>query len=88
MRFALPNSRIMMHQPSGGFQGQASDISIHAKEILQLNDRLNQIYAKHTGQNPDRVAAALDRDNFMSPAEALEWGIIDRIVEQRSTDKE
>ena len=86
MRFALPNSRIMLHQPSGGFQGQATDISIHAKEILEVNARLNRIYARHTGQTEKRVAAALDRDNFMTPAEARDWGIIDRIVEQRETD--
>lgn len=84
MRYALPNSRIMMHQPSGGFQGQAADISIHAKEIVDLNSRLNKIYARHTGQPARRVAAALDRDKFLSPDEALEWGLIDRIVEQRS----
>lgn len=83
-RFALPNSRIMVHQPSGGFQGQAADISIHAKEILQLNERLNGIFAKHTGQTKKKVSQALDRDNFMTPAEALEWGIIDRVVEERS----
>lgn len=83
-RFALPNSRIMLHQPSGGFQGQAADISIHAKEILQLNERLNGIFAKHTGQTKKKVAEALDRDNFMTPAEALEWGVIDRVVEERA----
>ena len=88
MRYALPNSRIMMHQPSGGFQGQAADISIHAQEILDLNKRLNKIYAKHTGQPARRVAAALDRDNFLSPKEALEWGLIDRIVEQRAAAEE
>ena len=88
MRYALPNSRIMMHQPSGGFQGQAADISIHAKEILDLNKLLNRIYARHTGQPARRVAAALDRDNFLTPKEALEWGLIDRIVEQRSAAEE
>ena len=88
MRFALPNSRIMLHQPSGGFQGQAADISIHAKEILELNKRLNRIYAKHTGQTEKRVALALDRDNFMTPEEAQKWGIVDRIVEQREVDTE
>ncbi len=86
MRFALPNSRIMLHQPSGGFQGQAADVSIHAKEILELNERLNRIYAKHTGQTAKRVAAALDRDNFMTPQEARDWGIVDRIVEQRAAE--
>ncbi len=83
MRFALPNSRIMLHQPSGGFQGQAADISIHAKEILELNNRLNAIYAKHTGQPVERVADALDRDNFMTPEVAMSWGIIDKIVQNR-----
>lgn len=86
MRFALPNSRIMLHQPSGGFRGQAADISIHAKEILELNNRLNKIYAKHTGQTEKRVAAALDRDNFMTPKEAKDWGIVDKIVEHRKID--
>ena len=85
MRFALPNSRIMLHQPSGGFQGQAVDISIHAKEILQTNDRLNKIYAKHTGQTVKRVENALDRDNFMTPEEAKSWGLIDSIVEKRGS---
>ncbi len=83
LRFALPNSRIMLHQPSGGFQGQASDISIHAREILETNNRLNRIYSRHTGQTVKRVENALDRDNFMTPEEAREWGIIDRIVEKR-----
>ena len=85
MRFALPNSRIMLHQPSGGFQGQATDISIHAREILETNDRLNKIYAKHSGQSVKRVEGALDRDNFMTPQEAKSWGLIDRIVEKRET---
>ena len=84
MRFALPNSRIMLHQPSGGFQGQATDISIHAKEIIQTNNRLNKIYAKHTGQTVKRVENALDRDNFMTPEEAKSWGLIDSIVEKRA----
>lgn len=88
LRFALPNSRIMLHQPSGGFQGQASDISIHAKEILKVNQRLNAIFAKHTGQTEKRVAQALDRDNFMSPDEALKWGIIDQVVEERETQSD
>ena len=85
MRFALPNSRIMLHQPSGGFQGQATDISIHAKEIIQTNNRLNKIYAKHTGQTVKRVENALDRDNFMTPEEAKSWGLIDTIVAKRAS---
>ena len=83
MRFALPNSRIMVHQPSGGYQGQATDIMIHARETQKLKDRLNEIYVKHTGQSLDAVEAALERDNFMSPEEAKEWGLIDDIVESR-----
>ena len=83
MRYALPNSRILLHQPSGGFQGQATDISIHAKEILDLKVRLNKIYVKHTGQTLKRVENALERDNFMTPADAKEWGLIDRIVDNR-----
>ena len=80
MRFSLPNARIMVHQPSGGYQGQASDIMIHAAETQKLKDRLNQIYVKHTGQTIKAVEKALDRDNFMSPEEAKEWGHIDEIV--------
>jgi ATP-dependent Clp protease protease subunit len=83
MRFSLPNSRIMVHQPSGGYQGQASDIMIHAAETQKLKDRLNEIYAKHTGQSKKSIEKALDRDNFMSPEEAKEWGHIDEIVENR-----
>ncbi len=83
MRFALPNARIMVHQPSGGFQGQASDIMIHAAETQKLKDRLYDIYEKHTGQSKKTVEKALDRDNFMSPEEAKEWGHIDEIVESR-----
>ncbi|GGH22723.1 ATP-dependent Clp protease proteolytic subunit ClpP [Cribrihabitans marinus] len=83
MRFSLPNSRIMVHQPSGGYQGQASDIMIHAAETQKLKDRLYEIYVKHTGQNKKAVEKALDRDNFMSPEEAKEWGHIDEIVESR-----
>ena len=85
MRFSLPNSRIMVHQPSGGFQGQASDIMIHATETQKLKDRLYDIYVKHTGQTKKAVEKALDRDNFMSPEEAKEWGHIDEIVEARDT---
>lgn len=83
MRFSLPNSRVMVHQPSGGFQGQATDISIHAKEILELKARLNRIYEKHTGQDYDTVEAALERDNFMTAEMARDWGIVDQIVAQR-----
>lgn len=84
MRYSLPNSRIMVHQPSGGFQGQASDIMIHAEETQKLKDRLYTIYAKHTGQTKRNVERALDRDNFMSPQEAKKWGHIDEIVENRN----
>ena len=83
MRFSLPNARIMVHQPSGGYQGQASDIMIHAAETQKLKDRLNQIYVKHTGQTIKAVEKALDRDNFMSPEEAKDWGHIDQIVSSR-----
>ncbi|MEM6677305.1 MAG: ATP-dependent Clp protease proteolytic subunit [Pseudomonadota bacterium] len=83
MRFSLPNSRIMVHQPSGGFQGQASDIEIHAKEVLGLKKRLNEIYVHHTGQDYDTVENALDRDRFMRADEAKDWGLIDAIVEKR-----
>ena len=83
-RFALPNSRIMIHQPSAGFQGQATDIEIHAKEILALKDKLNKIYAKHTKKNESEIKKALERDNFMSAPEAKEFGLIDEVVEKRS----
>ena len=83
MRFSLPHSRIMVHQPSGGYQGQAADIMIHAAETQKLKDLLNQIYAKHSGQSVKAVEKALERDNFMSPQEALDWGHIDEIVESR-----
>ncbi|MEX0349108.1 MAG: ATP-dependent Clp protease proteolytic subunit [Paracoccaceae bacterium] len=86
MRFSLPNSRIMVHQPSGGYQGQASDIMIHAAETQKLKDRLHDIYVKHTGQTKKAVEKALDRDNFMSPEEAKEWGHIDEIVDSRAKD--
>ncbi|MEM6905851.1 MAG: ATP-dependent Clp protease proteolytic subunit [Pseudomonadota bacterium] len=83
MRFTLPNSRIMVHQPSGGFRGQATDIAIHAKEIMELKTRLNEIYVKHTGQDIATVEAALERDNFMVAEDAKDWGLIDEIVENR-----
>ncbi len=84
MRFSLPNSRIMVHQPSAGFQGQASDIAIHAKEILELKDRLNEIYVKHCGQTLENVETALDRDYFMTPEQAKDWGLIDKIADKRA----
>ncbi|MBM3612564.1 MAG: ATP-dependent Clp protease proteolytic subunit [Alphaproteobacteria bacterium] len=90
MRYALPNARVMVHQPSGGYQGQATDIMIHARETQKLKDRLNQIYVRHTGQDLGTVEAALERDNFMSAEEAKAWGLIDQIVESREaaqTDK-
>lgn len=87
-RFALPNARIMLHQPSGGFQGQATDILLHAEEIRSLKHRLNTIYAKHTGQKLERVEAALERDNFMTASNAQEFGIIDRVVEKRPMPEE
>ncbi len=86
MRLCLPNSRVMVHQPSGGFQGQASDIALHAQEILDLKKRLNMIYVKHTNQKISSVEKALDRDNFMTPEQSLEWGIIDKIIDRREID--
>ena len=83
-RFSLPNSRIMVHQPSAGYQGQATDIEIHAKEILALKKRLNKIYAKHTKRNEEEMNKALERDNFMTPIEAKNFGLIDEVVEKRS----
>jgi ATP-dependent Clp protease, protease subunit len=83
-RYCLPNSRVMIHQPMGGFQGQASDIEIHAREILFLKDKLNQIMAKHTGQTVERIARDTDRDNFLSADEAREYGLVDRILSSRT----
>ena len=83
-RFSLPNSRIMVHQPSAGFQGQATDIEIHANEVLALKKRLNEIYSKHTNKPVDEVKKALERDNFMTPEVAKEFGLIDQVVENRS----
>ena len=82
-RFSLPNSRIMVHQPSAGFQGQATDIEIHANEVLALKKRLNEIYSKHTGKSVDDIKKALERDNFMSPELAKDFGLIDLVVENR-----
>ncbi|NLE04686.1 MAG: ATP-dependent Clp protease proteolytic subunit, partial [Crenarchaeota archaeon] len=83
MRMSLPNSRIMIHQPSGGFKGQATDIEIHAKEIIDLKKKLNNLYVKHTGQTLKSVESNMERDNFMDPETALKFGLIDKIVTNR-----
>jgi ATP-dependent Clp protease protease subunit len=83
-RFALPNSRVMIHQPMGGFQGQASDIEIHAKEILYLRERLNQLLSKHTGQDVETIQRDTDRDNFLSAEEAVKYGLVDQVLVSRS----
>lgn len=83
MRYVLPNARIMVHQPSGGFQGQAADIEIHAKEILDMRARLNALYAKHTGQDVAAIEAAMERDRFLTPQEAKEFGLVDEVVDRR-----
>ena len=88
MRFTLPNSRIMVHQPSGGYRGTASDIMIHAEESQKLKDRLNQIYVEHTGQDLKTVTEALERDKFMDPEEAKKFGLVDEIVSRRETPEE
>ena len=82
-RFSLPNSRIMVHQPSAGFQGQATDIEIHANEVLSLKKRLNEIYSKHTNKSVDEIKSALERDNFMTPENAKDFGLIDKVVVNR-----
>ena len=87
MRFALPNARIMVHQPSGGFQGQVTDIMLHAQEILSLKKRLNEIYVKHTGQSFEAIENALERDNFMTSEAAKEFGLIDSVIDKRPTDE-
>lgn len=87
-RYCLPNSRIMLHQPSGGFQGQASDIEIHAREILNLRKRLNEIYVKHTGKDYETIEHAVERDNFMSAEDALEFGLIDKVETTRVDEEE
>lgn len=87
-RFCLPNSRVMIHQPMGGFQGQASDIEIHAKEILYLKQRLNQMMARHTGQKMEHIERDTDRDNFLSAIEAVEYGIVDQVLENRGGEQD
>ena len=87
MRFALPHSRIMLHQPSGGFSGQATDIEIHAKEILDMKEKLNKIYEKHTKQKIDTIRKTLERDHFLAPTEAKKFGIIDEIIDNRNQMK-
>jgi len=87
-RYSLPHSNIMIHQPSGGYQGQATDIEIHAKEILRTRDRLNQIYVRHTGQNITIIEQAMDRDRYMTPEEAKEFGLIDEVVSERPSEPE
>ena len=82
-RFSLPNSRVMVHQPSAGFTGQATDIEIHAKEVLSLKKRLNEIYSKHTGKSVEEIKAALERDNFMTAENAKSFGLIDKVVDKR-----
>ena len=86
-RFALPNARVMLHQPSGGFQGQASDIQRHAEDILKVKKRLNDIYVRHTGKDYDTIERTLDRDHFMSAEEAKEFGIVDSVQDKRADDE-
>jgi ATP-dependent Clp protease protease subunit len=86
MRFALPNARIMLHQPSGGFQGQATDIMLHAQEILNIKKRLNDIYVKHTGQTLKKIEDALERDYFLTGEMAVEWGVVDKVIDRRPED--
>ncbi|MBI1392341.1 MAG: ATP-dependent Clp protease proteolytic subunit [Alphaproteobacteria bacterium] len=88
LRFSLPNSRIMVHQPSGGFQGQASDIERHAQDIIKIKRRLNEIYVKHTGQPYEVIERTLDRDHFMDPEEAVEFGLVDKVIDQRAAPDE
>jgi ATP-dependent Clp protease protease subunit len=86
MRFSLPNSRIMVHQPSGGFQGQATDIMLHAQEILNLKKRLNEIYVKHTGQTYKSIEDALERDKFLTAEDAKAFGLVDKVIDKRPED--
>ena len=88
MRFALPNARIMVHQPSGGFQGQASDIERHAQDIIKMKRRLNEVYVQHTGQDYETVEQTLDRDHFMTAEEAKEWGLIDKVIDKREVGED
>ncbi|MCB1416815.1 MAG: ATP-dependent Clp endopeptidase proteolytic subunit ClpP [Phyllobacteriaceae bacterium] len=88
MRFALPNARIMVHQPSGGFQGQASDIERHAQDIIKMKRRLNEVYVQHTGQDYETVEQTLDRDHFMTSDEAKEWGLIDQVIDKREVGED
>ncbi len=88
MRFSLPNSRIMVHQPSGGFQGQASDIERHAQDIIKLKRRMNEIYVEHTGQSYEIIEKTLDRDHFMTPEEAVDFGLIDKVLSERAEPSE
>ena len=85
MRYATPNARIMVHQPSGGFQGQASDIERHARDIIKMKQRLNEVYVKHTGRTYEEVENTLDRDHFMEASEAKEWGLIDSVIDKRAS---
>ena len=84
-RYCLPHSRMMIHQPLGGFQGQASDIDIHAREILQIRDRLNKVLSHHTGQPIEKVQLDTDRDNFLSPEDAVSYGLIDKVLSNRTS---
>ena len=88
MRFALPNARIMVHQPSGGFQGQASDIERHAQDIIKMKRRLNEVYVQHTGQDYETVEKTLDRDHFMTAEEARDWGLIDKVIDKREAGED
>ena len=88
LRFSLPNSRVMVHQPSGGFQGQASDIERHAQDIIKMKRRLNEIYVEHTGQPYEIIEKTLDRDHFMSPEEAVDFGLIDKVLENRPASED
>ena len=87
MRYSLPNSRIMLHQPSGSFQGQVTDIEIHASEIIKTKNKLNKIYAKHTGKKYDQISKIMERDSFFSPEEAVNFGLIDKVIKNRLNEK-